>query len=65
MSPNRLRRPFRLSQRRPQARAPAETVAPHLPTGGSHRTRDVLSPDGRTMYVSVGSAQMSATLWES
>ena len=40
-----------------KARAPAETVVPHLPTGGSHRTRDVVfSPDGRTMYVSVGSA---------
>jgi glucose/arabinose dehydrogenase len=37
------------------ARAPAETVVPHLPVGG-HRTRDVVfSPDGKTMYVSVGS----------
>lgn len=37
------------------ARAPAETVVPHLPTGG-HRTRDVqFSPDGKIMYVSVGS----------
>jgi glucose/arabinose dehydrogenase len=40
-----------------KARGPAETVVPHLPTGGSHHTRDVVfSPDGRTMYVSVGSA---------
>jgi glucose/arabinose dehydrogenase len=40
-----------------KARAPAETVVPHLPTGGGHRTRDVVfSLDGRTMYVSVGSA---------
>ena len=40
-----------------KARGPAETIVPHLPTGGAHRTRDVvLSPDGRTMYVSVGSA---------
>jgi glucose/arabinose dehydrogenase len=40
-----------------KARAPAETVVPRLPTGGSHRTRDVVfSPDGRTMYISVGSA---------
>jgi len=37
------------------ARGPAETVVPHLPVGG-HRTRDIaFSPDGRTMYVSVGS----------
>ncbi len=38
-----------------QARGPAETVVPHLPVGG-HRTRDVVfSPDGQTMFVSVGS----------
>jgi glucose/arabinose dehydrogenase len=38
------------------ARGPFETIVPHLPTGG-HRTRDVVfSPDGQTMYVSVGSA---------
>jgi glucose/arabinose dehydrogenase len=38
------------------ARGPAETIVPRLP-GGGHRTRDVVfSPDGRTMYVSVGSA---------
>ncbi len=37
------------------ARAPAEPVVPHLPVGG-HRTRDVqFSPDGKIMYVSVGS----------
>jgi len=37
------------------ARGPAETIVPHLPAGG-HRTRDVVfSPDGATMYVSVGS----------
>src|SRR5580658_166720 len=37
------------------ARGPAETVVPHLPVGG-HQTRDVaFSPDGKTMYVSVGS----------
>jgi glucose/arabinose dehydrogenase len=37
------------------ARGPAEIVVPHLPVGG-HRTRDVaFSPDGATMYVSVGS----------
>jgi glucose/arabinose dehydrogenase len=37
------------------ARGPAETIIPHLPVGG-HRTRDVaFSPDGKTMYVSIGS----------
>jgi hypothetical protein len=37
------------------ARGPAEIIVPHLPVGG-HRTRDVaFSPDGKTMYVSVGS----------
>jgi glucose/arabinose dehydrogenase len=37
------------------ARGPAEVVVPHLPVGG-HSTRDVaFSPDGKTMYVSVGS----------
>jgi glucose/arabinose dehydrogenase len=38
-----------------KARGPAEVIVPHLPSGG-HRTRDVVfSPDGQTMYVSVGS----------
>jgi glucose/arabinose dehydrogenase len=38
------------------ARGPAEIVVPHLPAGG-HSTRDVVfAPDGKTMYVSVGSA---------
>ena len=37
------------------ARGAAETIVPHLPVGG-HHTRDVVfSPDGKTMYVSVGS----------
>jgi hypothetical protein len=37
------------------ARGPAETIVPHLPVGG-HRTRDVVfSPNGQTMFVSVGS----------
>jgi hypothetical protein len=37
------------------ARGPAETIVPRLPVGG-HRTRDVVfSPNGQTMYVSVGS----------
>ncbi|HEY7576172.1 MAG TPA: sorbosone dehydrogenase family protein [Acetobacteraceae bacterium] len=39
-----------------RARGPAEVVVPHLPTGG-HWTRDVVfSPDGRVMFVSIGSA---------
>jgi len=38
-----------------QARGPAETVVADLPEGG-HWTRDIaFSPDGRRMYVSVGS----------
>jgi glucose/arabinose dehydrogenase len=38
------------------AHGPAEVIVPHLPVGG-HHTRDVVfSPDGKTMYVSVGSA---------
>jgi glucose/arabinose dehydrogenase len=37
------------------ARGPAEIIVPRLPVGG-HRTRDVVfSPNGLTMYVSVGS----------
>jgi glucose/arabinose dehydrogenase len=37
------------------ARGDAQTIVPNLPLGG-HRTRDVVfSPDGATMYVSVGS----------
>ena len=37
------------------ARGPAEMIVPHLPVGG-HKTRDVVfSPDGKIMYVSVGS----------
>jgi glucose/arabinose dehydrogenase len=42
------------------ARGEAETVVPHLPVGG-HATRDVaFSPDGATMYVSVGSGSNDA-----
>ena len=38
-----------------QARGPAEVIVPNLPTGG-HWTRDVVfSPDGLSMFVSVGS----------
>jgi len=36
---------------------PPETVVPSLPHGGNHWTRDIVfSPDGKTMFVSVGSA---------
>jgi glucose/arabinose dehydrogenase len=42
------------------ARGGAETVVPQLPVGG-HHTRDVVfSPDGKTMYVSVGSGSNDA-----
>jgi hypothetical protein len=48
-----LRFPYRNGDR--TARGGAETIVPHLPVGG-HHTRDVaFSPDGATMYVSVGS----------
>ncbi len=43
------------------ARGPAEIVVAHLPEGG-HSTRDLaVSPDGRTLFVSVGSASNVAT----
>jgi glucose/arabinose dehydrogenase len=42
------------------ARGAAEMIVPHLPVGG-HATRDVaFSPDGATMYVSVGSGSNDA-----
>jgi glucose/arabinose dehydrogenase len=48
-----VRFPYRNGDR--VARGPAEVVVPHLPVGG-HSTRDVaFAPDGKTMYVSVGS----------
>jgi glucose/arabinose dehydrogenase len=38
-----------------------ETIVPALPTGGAHWTRDIaFSPDGKTMYVSVGSGSNDA-----
>jgi glucose/arabinose dehydrogenase len=53
-----VRFPYRSGDR--TARGTAETVVPHLPVGG-HRTRDVVfSPDGKTMYVSVGSGSNDA-----
>jgi glucose/arabinose dehydrogenase len=44
-----------------KARGPAEVVVPALPHGGNHWTRDVVfSADGKTMFVSVGSATNAA-----
>ena len=40
-----------------KARSAPEVVIPELPSGGGHVTRDlVFSPDGRRMFISVGSA---------
>jgi len=48
-----VRFPYRTGDQ--TARGPAEVIVPHLPVGG-HKTRDVaFSPDGKIMYVSVGS----------
>jgi glucose/arabinose dehydrogenase len=53
-----LRFPYRSGDLAP--RGDAETVVPRLPVGG-HATRDIaFSPDGATMYVSVGSASNDA-----
>lgn len=44
------------------ARGAARTVVAHLPSGSGHWTRDlVFSPNGQTMYVSVGSATNAGT----
>ena len=40
-----------------KARSAAEVVVPQLPAGGGHSTRDIaFSPDGKRMFISVGSA---------
>ncbi len=40
-----------------QAEGKSETVAPTLPSGGGHSTRDIaFSPDGKQLFISVGSA---------
>ncbi|MGZ3305809.1 MAG: c-type cytochrome, partial [Asticcacaulis sp.] len=40
-----------------KASGAAETVVAHLATGGGHTSRDIIfTPDGKSMYVSVGSA---------
>ena len=44
-----------------QARGPAEVVIPSLPEGG-HSTRDLaVAPDGKHLFVSIGSASNAAT----
>jgi glucose/arabinose dehydrogenase len=54
-----VRFPYRTGDLRP--RGNPELVVPHLPTGG-HATRDlVFSRDGRSMFVSVGSASNAGT----
>jgi glucose/arabinose dehydrogenase len=53
-----LRFPYRNGDR--QAGGKAETIVPRLPVGG-HSTRNVVfSPDGRTLFVAVGSASNDA-----
>lgn len=50
-----VRFPYRTGDMK--ATGAAETVVPDLPSGGGHWTRDVVfSPDGRRMFVAVGSA---------
>ncbi len=50
-----VRYPYKVGDMK--ASGPAETVVSDLAVGGSHWTRDVsFSPDGRTMYVAVGSS---------
>lgn len=54
-----VRFPYRSGDLQPEG--PAETVVPHLPAGGAHWTRDIaFSPDGKRMFVSVGSATNDA-----
>ncbi len=54
-----VRFPYRAGDLRPRGKP--DIVVPHLPTGG-HGTRDlVFSRDGRTMFVSVGSASNVGT----
>jgi glucose/arabinose dehydrogenase len=52
---NIVRYPYKLGDMK--ASGPAEVVVSDLPVGGGHWTRDVaFSPDGKTMYVAVGSS---------
>jgi glucose/arabinose dehydrogenase len=42
-----------------------ETIVPTLPTGGGHTTRDIVfSPDGQSLFISVGSASNDAESME-
>jgi len=44
-----------------KARGPAETIVPELATGGGHTTRDIaFSPDGKQLFISVGSRSNDA-----
>ena len=44
-----------------KARGPAETIVPTLKEGGGHVTRDIaFSPDGKNLYISVGSQSNDA-----
>jgi glucose/arabinose dehydrogenase len=54
-TPSRVvRYPYRVGDL--EASGPARIVIPSLPAGGGHWTRDIaFSPDGKTLYVSVGS----------
>jgi glucose/arabinose dehydrogenase len=53
-----LRFPYRNGDQ--QASGGPETIVPHLPVGG-HGTRNIVfSPDGRTLFVAVGSASNDA-----
>jgi glucose/arabinose dehydrogenase len=55
-----VRFPYRSGELR--AAGPAQIVVPHLPANGGHWTRDIVfSPDGRQMFVSVGSASNIGT----
>ena len=54
-----LRFPYRSGDLK--ASGPPQIVVPKLPTGGNHWTRDIaFSSDGKTMFVSVGSASNDA-----
>jgi glucose/arabinose dehydrogenase len=54
-----VRFPYRLGETK--AAGPAEVVVPSLPSGRGHWTRDLaFSADGKTLFVSVGSASNAA-----
>lgn len=50
-----IRYPYQNGDLKP--RGPVQVIVPNLPEGGNHWTRDIVfSPDGQTMFVSVGSS---------